>query len=202
MSKRIITVSREFGSGGRTIGKMLAAQLKISYYDKELVKKVALETGLNEEYIEQQGEYASAKSKIAAAFNSWGGQGAVNGMSVDDFLWVMQRKIIMELAEKEPCVIVGRCADFILKERTDCLNVFIHSDMAMRAERIVRLYGETEKTPEKRLEEKDKKRKVSYQHYTNREWGMSRNYHMSLNSGVIGLEKCVELILNVYGMER
>ena len=95
MSKRIITVSREFGSGGRTIGKMLAAQLKISYYDKELVKKVALETGFNEEYIEQQGEYASAKSKIAAAFNSWGGQGAVNGMSVDDFLWVMQRKIIM-----------------------------------------------------------------------------------------------------------
>ncbi len=202
MSKRIITVSREFGSGGRTIGKMLAAQLKISYYDKELVKKVALETGLNEEYIEQQGEYASAKSKIAAAFNSWGGQGAVNGMSVDDFLWVMQRKIIMELAEKEPCVIVGRCADFILKDRTDCLNVFIHSDMAMRAERIVRLYGETEKTPEKRLEEKDKKRKVSYQHYTNREWGMSQNYHMSLNSGVIGLEKCVELILDVYGMER
>ena len=118
-----------------------------------------------------------------------------NGLSISDFLFCAQRQVILKLAE-QPCVIVGRCADSILRDRADCFNVFIHADMAFRADRIVRLYGESEKKPEQRLADKDKKRKIYYKHYTDREWGDANNYDMCLNSGKIGIEKCVELILD------
>jgi len=106
MNHRIITISREFGSGGRTIGKMAAEKLGIPYYDKDLVKKVAVETGFDESYIEKQGEDAPSKSIFGYAFAARGMNGAMNGMSADDFLWVIQRNIILDLAEKGPCVIV------------------------------------------------------------------------------------------------
>jgi cytidylate kinase len=195
--KKIVTISREFGSGGRTIGKLVAEKLGIGYYDKELVKQVAVETGFDQTFIEQAGEYSPGKNWLTSALSGIGTQGAINGMSVDNFLWVIQRKVILELAEKDSCVIVGRCADYILKEMNFCLNVFIHSSMLARAERIVRLYGESERLPEKRLEEKDKKRKLYYKHFTGQEWGMSQNYHLSLNSDAIGLEKCVDIILDL-----
>lgn len=194
MNNRIITISREFGSGGRTIGKMAAEKLGIPYYDKDLVKKVAVETGFDESYIEKQGEDAPSNSIFGYAFAARGMNGAMNGMSADDFLWVIQKNVILDLAEKGPCVIVGRCADYILKERTDCLNVFVHAAAETRAERIVRLYGETEKSPAKRLEEKDKKREVYYKYYTGQVWGMAKNYAISLDSGKLGLDRCVELI--------
>ena len=126
----------------------------------------------------------------------------MNGMSADDFLWVIQRNVILDLAEKGPCVIVGRCADYILKERADCLNVFVHADADIRAERIVRLYGESEKSPLKRLEEKDKKRSVYYRYYTGREWGMAANYHIALNGGKLGLERGVELIAELTEIQK
>ena len=194
MSKRIITISREFGSGGRTIGKEVAQKLGYSYYDKELVRQVAVETGFDEKYIEQAGEYAPSKNWLSFGFAARGSQGAMEGMSANDFLWAIQCRVIRSLAEKEPCVIVGRCADYILREREDCLNVFIHASMAARADRIVRLYGSSDKSPEKRLEEKDKRRRVYYKHYTDGDWGMSQNYHLSLDSGIIGIQRCVDII--------
>lgn len=195
MSKNIITISREFGSGGRTIGKEVAKKLGFEYYDKELVKMVALETGLDEGFIEQEGEYAPNKNFFSYLFSSK--PGVMNGMSMDDFLWVMQRKIVLDIAEKGNCVIVGRCADYILKDRDDCLNVFVHSGMEKRADRIVRLYGESEKTPEKRLEEKDRTRSLYYKRHTGREWGDARNYNLSLDSGMFGIDKCVDIIIGL-----
>lgn len=194
MKKNIITISREFGSGGRTIAKQVAETLGIPYYDKELVKQVAVETGFDERYIEQEGEYAPVKSMLAYAFAGRGTQGVMNGMSANDFLWVIQRKVILDLAERGPCVIVGRCADYILRDREDCLNVFIHAPMTQRAQRIVRLYGESDQAPEKRLTDKDKKRKVYYKNYTDGEWGMSQNYHLCLDSGTLGIDTCVGII--------
>ena len=194
MKKRIITISRQFGSGGRTIGRALAQQLGWKFYDKELVNAVALETGFAEEYVEEHGEHAPSASIFAYAFTQHGTSGLMRGMSITDFLWVAQREVILKIANEEPCVIVGRNADYILKERDDVLNVFIHADEDYRAERIVRLYGESEKTPLQRLQEKDKKRAVNYHHYTLREWGDSRNYHLSLDSGILGEETCVEII--------
>lgn len=197
--KQIITVSREFGSGGRSVGKRVAELLDIPYYDKELVKKVAVETGFDEKFIEQQGEYASPwKNLFAYALAGMGNHHPMNGLSTEDFLWVIQCKTILDLAEQGPCVIVGRCADYILRERgEDCLNVFIHANIPFRADRIVRLYGESEKEPEKRLEEKDKRRKAYYKHYTGKDWGMYTNYDLSLNTSVVGIERAAQIIVDV-----
>ncbi|MGN0451512.1 MAG: AAA family ATPase [Acutalibacteraceae bacterium] len=194
MSKNIITISRQFGSGGRTVGRMLAERLGIPFYDKELVKHVADETGLDSAFIEENGEFSPSKSIFSFAM-SQGIPCMQNGLSMSDFIFCIQRQVILKLSE-QPCVIVGRGADYILRDRDDCFNVFIHADMQSRAERIVRLYGESEKKPEQRLADKDKKRKIYYKHYTDREWGDAKNYDMCLNSGKIGIEKCVELILD------
>lgn len=194
MPKSVITVSRQFGSGGRTIGRLLSERLGVPFYDKELVQQVADETGLDAAFIEEKGELSPSKSFFSFAV-SQSIPYMNNGLSISDFLFCAQRQVILKLAE-QPCVIVGRCADSILREREDCFNVFIHADMAFRAERIVRLYGESEKKPEQRLTDKDKKRKIYYKHYTDREWGDADNYDMCLNSGKIGIEKCVELILD------
>ena len=121
----------------------------------------------------------------------------MGGMSAYDYLWVVQRNAILEIVEKEPCVIVGRCADYILKDRNDVLNVYIHAPMEARAERIVRLYGESEKKPEDRLKEKDSKRAINYKHFTGETWGDARNYDLCLNSEKIGIEKCVEMIIEL-----
>ena len=110
----------------------------------------------------------------------------------------MQRQIIEELGEKENCVIVGRCADYILRDRADCLKVFIHRDFQSRAERIVQVYGETEVPTEKRLKEKDKRRAAYYQFYTDQKWADLANYHIVLDSGVIGIEKCIDIIADLY----
>lgn len=197
MKKKIITVSREFGSGGRTIGKRVAQQLNIPYYDKELVKQVALESGFDPKFIEEQGEFAPSRNRFAYAFLGRSVPGAMGGMSASDFLWTIQHRVIRDLADKGPCVIVGRCADYILKDRDDCLHTFIHASMEFRADRIVRLYGESEQSPEKRLTDKDTRRRVNYKHYTDREWGMAQNYHITLDSGLIGIEKCVDIILDL-----
>ncbi len=197
MSTKIITVSREFGSGGRTIGKEAAQRLGVPYYDKELVKQVALESGFDPKFIEEHGEFAPGKSRFAYAFLNSTFPGTINNLSAADFLWTIQYKVIRELAEQGPCVIVGRCADYILRDRSDCLHTFIHADMDFRSDRIVRLYGESEASPEKRLMDKDAKRRVNYRHYTDREWGMAQNYHLTLNSGVLGIERCVQLLVEL-----
>ena len=194
MSKNIITISRQFGSGGRTVGRMLAERLSVPFYDKELVKQVADETGFDTAFIEENGEFSPSKSIFSFAM-SQGVPCMQNGLSMSDFIFCIQRQVILKLAE-QPCVIVGRGADYILRERDDCFNVFIHADMQSRAERIVRLYGESEKKPEQRLADKDKKRKIYYKHYSAREWGDAKNYDICLNSGKIGIDKCVELILD------
>lgn len=194
MKNRIITISRQFGSGGRTIGKEVAEKLGIPCYDQELIEKAAEESGLAKEFIADQGEYTPHGSWFINALNPR----TMNGQSTQDYLWTVQRKIILDIAKKGPCVIVGRCADYILKDETALLKVFIHSDIKTRSERIVNLYGERDVSPEKRLKNKDKCRKAYYQFYTDMEWGNAENYHVSLDSGKLGIEKCVEIIVNLF----
>lgn len=192
MSNRIITISREFGSGGRTIGKMAAEQLGIPCYDSELIHQIALESGFTENYIKDAGEYAPGGFLASALTNR------AFGPTNEDYLWQIQQKIITELSEKGPCVIVGRCADYILRDKADCLKVFIHADMAYRAERIVKVYGERAESPEQRLKEKDRRRAAYHRFYTNMKWGHAQNYNLTLDSGTLGIEKCVEIIRSVY----
>ena len=194
MAKNVITISRQFGSGGRTVGRRLAERLGVPFYDKELVNQVADETGFDVSFIEENGEFSPSKSIFSFAM-SQGIPIMQNGLSMSDFIFCVQRQVILKLAE-QPCVIVGRGADYVLRDREDCFNVFIHADVQSRAERIVKLYGESEKRPEQRLADKDKKRKIYYKHYTDREWGDAKNYDICLNSGKIGIDKCVELVLD------
>ncbi|MDO4167230.1 MAG: cytidylate kinase-like family protein [Eubacteriales bacterium] len=188
--KNIITISRQFGSGGRSIGKAVAERLGYDYFDKDLIERIAKESGLSKDYIEKNGEHSPGTNIFSYAFVGRNRRGE----SVEDYLWNKQREVILNIADKGNCVIVGRCADYILRDRENCLNVFVHSDIEKRAERIVKLYGETDQKPKKRLMDKDRTRKLNYKYYTDRDWGMSQNYHLSLDSGVIGIERCEELI--------
>ena len=197
MEKKIITISREFGSGGRTVGHLVADKLGIPFYDKELVDHIALESGFAPKFVEEHGEHSPSSSLFSYAFVPQGVPGVMNGLSTADFLWNIQCNVILQLAEKGPCVIVGRNADYILKDRPDCLHAYIHADMEFRADRIVRLYGESEKSPQARLQEKDKRRRVNYQHYTGRTWGSAQNYDICLDSGRLGVEQCANIIVDI-----
>ena len=194
MKNRIITISREFGSGGRTVGKQAAQKLSIPCYDQELIEKIAEESGFAPAYIKEQGEYVVRAGWLS---NALAGRFS-NGLTTQDQLWLLQRKVILELAEKGPCVIVGRCADYILREEADCLTAFIHADMEKRAQRIVQVYGEREESPEKRLRDKDKRRAAYYQMYTDMAWGDARHYHVALDSGALGIEKYVSILTGLY----
>lgn len=197
MEKKIITVSREFGSGGRTVGRLIAQQLGIPFYDSELVKQISMESGFAPKFVEENGEHSPGNSMFSYAFAPQGVPGVMNGLSTADFLWNIQCSVILQLAEQGPCVIVGRNADYILKDREDVLNIYIHANKEFRADRIVRLYGDSEKTPAARLNEKDKRRRVNYQHYTGRTWGVAENYHVCLDSSVLGVERCADIVVDI-----
>jgi len=197
MEKTIITISREFGSGGRTLGHMVAEKLGIPFYDKELVDQIALESGFAPKYVEEHGEHSPSGSLFSYAFAPQGIPGVMNGLSTADFLWNVQCNVILQLAEKGPCVIVGRNADYILKDHPEALHVYVFADIPYRAERIVRRYGESEKTPEQRLAEKDKRRRVNYHHYTGRTWGQAQNYDICLDTGVLGIEQCADIVVGI-----
>lgn len=190
---RIITISREFGSGGRTIGKELAKQLGIPCYDSELIQKIAQKSGFTESYIKSMDE-SSPSGSMASLFSA----NRMYGPANEDYLWEIQRKVILELAKKSSCVMVGRCADFILRDTADCLTVFIHASSEYRAERIVKIYGERAESPKNRIKDKDKRRAAYYRFYTDMRWGDAKNYHVALNSEKLGIDKCVELLKSLY----
>ncbi len=193
MSKRIITISRQFGSGGHSIAKQVAERLGIAFYDGELITEVARQSGLSEDFIRENEEYASHANSFLYQL-AMSTSGTYGYPSVYQKLYEAQTKVIEEIAEKEPCVIVGRCADYILREREDCLHVFIHADNEHRAAHILEKYGETEKSMAQRIKEKDSRRRNYYRFHTDREWGICANYHIALDSGYLGEDLCVGLI--------
>lgn len=191
--KRIVTISREFGSGGRYLGEEIAHRLGVPFYDKEIIAKVAEETGLSRQYIEEKGEYSPVKNIFAYAFVGRDRTGA----SLDDYMYSIQRKVILEVAESGPCVIVGRCADYILRDRTDCLNTFICGNIENKVKRTTELYSISEADARKLIKETDKKRSIHYKYYTDLEWGNAKNYTLSLNSSDIGYDKCMDIICDL-----
>lgn len=190
MSKEIITISREFGSGGRLIGEKLAKRLGIAFYDKEIIERVAEKTGFAKEFIEKRGEYSNYKNFFSYAFSGR----TRTGMSVDDIMVVEQSKLIREIADKEPCVIVGRCADNILRDREDALHVFIGGNTPEKLRRVMELYGVDKETAAAQLKQMDKKRAINYQYCTDRKWGRRENYDICLNSSTLGYEKCIDIL--------
>ena len=191
----VITITREFGSGGHSIAKKVAEELNLSFLDGEIITQAVRESGYCREIIEEQGENASGA-------NMWFNVSAASTMyfqSPQDEIFLAQRKIILEAAKKGPCVIVGRCSDYILHEEgIRRLSVFVHSDMDSRKKRVLERYGDIpEIGVEKRILKKDKERMTYYRYYTDQHWGDYRNYELALDSGVLGEDNCVAVICNL-----
>ena len=187
--KITITISREYGSGGRYIGQLVADKLGIKLYDKEFVEKLAVETGLTEEYIENNEQ----KRNALDALNS----GYYFGMNNSDELFIKESELIKEIANKESCVIIGRCADFILKDNSNVIKVFVYSNMEDEVKRATKFYGLDEKNAKKEIKRINKLRASHYKYYTEKEWKDNSNYDICINSDVLGVEKSAELICNL-----
>ena len=182
----VITIAREYGSGGRYVGRLIADKLGIKFYDKDFIEKLAQETGLSEEYIEANEQKMSKFSN----FNN----GYYIGLNNSDDLFLKESELIKELADKESSVIIGRCADFILKDRKDVLKVFIYSNMEDKVKRATEIYGFDKIKSEKEIKRIDKLRSNHYKHYTEKEWKDYSNYDICINSDKLGVEKSAELI--------
>ena len=192
MAKRIITISREYGSGGRFIGEEVAKKLGIKYYDKDIIREIAEQSGFSPEYIQENAELSPKKGLFAYAFSGRD----ITGRSIEDMVYEAQRKVILGIAEKEDCVIIGRNADFILKDRMDVLNVFIHGNMPEKVQRICKLYHVMDTDAEKMINDTDKRRRANYNFYTEQKWGMAGNYTLSVNSSVFGYDMCQKVIMD------
>ena len=186
MSIPVITISREYGSGGRAIGEKLAKELGIPFYNKELILMAAKESGLSEEYIKK------AEQQKSTSF-LYGLYMGAQQLPMNDQIFLIQSKIIREIAEKGPCVIVGRCADYVLRERKDLLSVFIHAPLSFRAQRGQKVYEKTASNIEDFVKKKDKKRAAFYNYFSQNKWGDARHYHLAISS-VYGVDFAVEVL--------
>ncbi|MDO5349649.1 MAG: cytidylate kinase-like family protein [Lachnospiraceae bacterium] len=186
---KIITVSREFGSGGRQIGHLLAERLGIPFYDKELIKMAAEDIDIEEHIFEMYDNAFMEKEEITYTPFSH-----TYEVPMSDQIFMAQSRVIRRLAQHGPCVIVGRCADMVLKDE-QCLNLFFYASFKKRVQRLLELQKlpETEsKQMEKRVREIDRKRRDYYQYYTGNEWGKPQNYHLCLDSQKAGMEACLD----------
>lgn len=201
--KTIITIARQYGSGGHEIGKELAEKFDIPFYDKELIALAAQKSGMSKEILQQADEKATSSllySLVMGNYSFTGGVPLVNNKPVNDKLFSLQADIIREAAEKGPCVIVGRCADDVLSGRENVLNIFIYADKFSRLDTIIERYGVDKNEAAKRLVKQDKQRENYYNFYTDKKWGETENYHMAVNSSVFGVSGSVELIAKAIGL--
>ncbi|MBO5198159.1 MAG: cytidylate kinase-like family protein [Lachnospiraceae bacterium] len=195
--KKIVTISRQYGSGGREIGAKLAAKLEVPFYDNELITRAAKESGFAEAAFHNAESKASNSLlySIAMGMNSYGNQEmGFSHLSLDDRIYLAQSDVIRKVAAEGPCVIVGRCADYILKEVPNVVNVFIWADDEFRIERAVRIDGLTKEKAEESIVKIDKRRANYYNYHSSAKWGRAENYHLSIKSSYVGIDNAVELI--------
>ena len=199
MANKIYTIGREFGSGGREVGEKLAAKLGIKLYDKELLQQAAKDSGFCEEIFENHDEKPTNSFLYSLVMDTY----SVSGYSAAPFLdmplnhkvFLAQFETIKKIAEKEPCVIVGRCADYALSDNPDCINVFIHADLDVRIKNVSRNLNIAENKARDIINKTDKQRASYYNYYTSKKWGDSKSYNLSLDAGKLGTDNCVEMIL-------
>lgn len=200
MEKYVITIARQYGSGGRTIGEMLAERLGIHFYDKELMKLASEDSGINERLFNTADEKVkqSVFSKMFKTEKAYKGEviSPESGEFIsDDNLFNYQAKVVKELAERENCVIVGRCADYVLKDYDHVLSVFIHGPKDFCMQEAAKKINLTGKELERFIAKTDKERADYYKYYTGREWTDARNYDLCLDSSKLGFERCVDEII-------
>ena len=185
----VITISREYGSGGRYIGRIIADRLGIKFYDKDFITELAKRTGMSEEFIEKNEQ----RKDLIANFNS----GFYNGLSNSDELYVEEANLVRELADRESCVIIGRCANLTLSDRENVFKVFISSDEESKMKRATEIFGLTKEQAKKEINRIDKLREAHCKHYTNKSWKDSDNYDLCINGDVLGVEKTAEFICDI-----
>lgn len=199
MDKFIITIGRQFGSGGRSIGQKLAERLHVNFYDKELISLAAKESGMSAEVFENVDEQAanSLLYSLSMGMYSFGnGFSMMGDLPVNDKLYLLQHKLIKEIAAQESCVIVGRCSDYILKDNPNCVNIFIYAEMSFRKEEAVKRHGIDAAHAEHIINKTDKNRANYYSFYTGQKWGATENYDLCINSSKLSEEKIVDLIVS------
>lgn len=199
MGKKIITISREYGSGGRQVGLTVAKKLGMEFYDKELIDAAAKEIGFPTEMIADREQRLANSLLYNFAMGTLYGiayprEPKVSELPLTEQIYQAQKKAIEEAAKRGSCIFVGRCADYILKSRPDVLRVFIYADRDIRKRRAIEEYGEIEEYIDEFMYQTDKRRRIHYENYTNQKWGSRENYDLMLNSGDLGLDKCVELL--------
>ena len=199
MGKKIITISREYGSGGRQVGLTVAKKLGMEFYDKELIDAAAKEIGFPTEMIADREQRLTNSLLYNFAMGTLYGiayprEPKVSELPLTEQIYQAQKKAIEEAAKRGSCIFVGRCADYILKRRPDVLRVFIYADRDIRKRRAIEEYGEIEEYIDEFMYQTDKRRRIHYENYTNQKWGSRENYDLMLNSGDLGLDKCVELL--------
>ena len=199
MKKKIITISRQFGSGGRGIGKLLADRLDIPFYDKELIELASKESGIDERIFKSEGEETGRFYQVLGAIGYALGSpaGGIYEYSINDQLYLVQANIIEQLANEGPCVIVGRCADYVLADREDVLNIYLCADMDERLRRVIDEYH-VEDADEAMLCKVDKRRSNYYQYYTDRVWGKAENYDLCINTGKFDTVAIIGMIVDAY----
>ena len=199
MKKKIITISRQFGSGGRGIGKLLADRLDIPFYDKELIELASKESGIDERIFKSEGEETGRFYQVLGAIGYALGSpaGGIYEYSINDQLYLVQANIIEQLANEGPCVIVGRCADYVLEDREDVLNIYLCADMDERLRRVIDEYH-VEDADEAMLCKVDKRRSNYYQYYTDRVWGKAENYDLCINTGKFDTDAIIGMIVDAY----
>ena len=195
--KTIITIGRQFGSGGKEIGETLAKELGIPFYDRELLTRAAKESGFCEEMIQTHDErptnsflYNLVMDTYSFGYNS----AAMVDMPISQKVFLAQFDSIRKIADEGPCVIVGRCADYALSEYDNCLNIFIHGDQKCKIERIMRKYELNDQKAKEMMIKKDKQRQSYYNYYSSKKWGRADSYDLTINSSVLGIEGSVKLI--------
>ena len=199
MGKKIITISREYGSGGRQVGLTVAKKLGMEFYDKELIDAAAKEIGFPTEMIADREQRLTNSLLYNFAMGTLYGiayprEPKVSELPLTEQIYQAQKKAIEEAAKRGSCIFVGRCADYILKSRPDVLRVFIYADRDIRKRRAIEEYGEIEEYIDEFMYQTDKRRRIHYENYTNQKWGSRENYDLMLNSGDLGLDKCVDLL--------
>ena len=205
MNKTIITISRQYASGGRQVGERLAKSLNIPFYDKELISMAAKESGFSEKVFEnadKQPPNSLLYSLSTGMYNTLGQFDGANNLPLNDKVFLVQYNVIRGLAQKGSCVIVGRCADYILREEAQAIHVFIHSDMQSRIRRAVEEYGMPAERAEAMIQKGDKRRAAYYDFYTGMKWGRVSNYDLTIHSDSVGLDNAAKLIEDYVRMRQ
>lgn len=196
MINKIITISRQFGSGGGYIGKRLAEQLGLPLYDKKVLDIAAKDSGFSEEVLQYSEEMpiTSLLYSIATGVGITGASMGLQGLPLGDKLFLAQFDAIKKIAKEGPCVIVGRCSDYVLRDFPNCINIFVHADMDKRVQRIMKEHSMNEEEAKQKISKIDKRRAGYYNHYTSEKWGVAERYDLTINSSTLGVDKTTDLI--------